>query len=158
MTTNAPRVVLARVREREYDDFFAMFETYHRELDPYDPDGVDEQWSIETYRAAVLDDLEGREMLWIRADGGRAGFVVVRTLPDWPHEEREVAEIAEFYVVPEMRRLGVGQAAVRALLSEHRRRGTYLVEASILRGNEPARAFWASLGFETRSIVTGLRL
>jgi predicted acetyltransferase len=154
--TDPPRVILVPVRERDYDDFFALFETYHHELDPYAPDAY-EQWSIETYRAAVIDDLEGREMLWIRADGERAGFVVVRTLPDWPHEDRMVAEIAEFYVVPETRRRGVGQAAVLALLAEHRRRGTHLVEAAILRDNEPARAFWAALDFETRSIVTGRR-
>ena len=151
--TNAPRVLLVRVREREYDDFFAMFETYHHELDPYAPE-ADEPWSIDLYRAAVLDDLDGREMLWIRADGERAGFVVVRTLPDWPYEDRTVAEVAEFYVAPEFRRRGVGAAAVTALLAEHRRRGTHLVEAAILRDNEPARAFWASLGFETRSVVT----
>ncbi len=155
---SAPRVVLARIREREHDDFFAMFEAYHHELDPYAPHEAGEPWSIELYRRAVLDDLEGREMLWIRADGQRAGFVVVRTLPDWPHEERDVAEIAEFYVTPEYRRHGVGRAAVLALLAEHRRRGTHLVEASVLLKNEPARAFWSSLGFETRSVVTGLRL
>jgi len=153
--TAAPRVVLTRIRDREYDDFFAMFETYHRELDPYAPHEAGDPWSIDLYRRAVLDDLEGREMLWIRADGQRAGFVVVRTLPDWPHEERDIAEIAEFYVAPEFRGRGVGRAAVHALLAEHRRRGTHLVEASVLHDNEPARAFWASLGFGTRSIVTG---
>jgi ribosomal protein S18 acetylase RimI-like enzyme len=151
-----PRVILVPVREREYDDFFAMFETYHRELDAYDPD-ADEPWSLDEYRAAVLDDLEGREQLWIRAGGDRAGFVVVRTLPDWPREERDIAEIAEFYVAPDFRRRGVGQAAVAALLAEHRRRGTHLVEASILRNNAAAHAFWAALGFETRSTVTRRR-
>ena len=112
---------------------------------------------MDEYRAAVLDDLEGREQLWIRADGERAGFAVVRTLPDWPREDRDVAEIAEFYVEPAFRRRGVGQAAVTALLAEHRRRGTHLVEASILRDNDAAHAFWAALGFETRSTVTRRR-
>ena len=152
-----PRVVLVPVREREYDDFFAMFETYHHELDAYDPDAANEPWSIEEYRTAVLDDLEGREQLWIRADGERAGFVVVRTLPDWPREDRDIAEIAEFYVVPDARRRRVGSAAVTALLAEHRRRGTYFIEASILRDNDAAHGFWAALGFETRSTVTRRR-
>jgi predicted acetyltransferase len=155
--TATPRVVLARIREREYDDFFAMFETYYRELDFYAPHETDDPWSIELYRSAVLDDLDGREMLWIRADGERAGFVVVRTLPDWPHETRDVAEVSEFYVVSHYRRGGIGRAAVQALLAEHRRRGTHLIEASILVDNEPARAFWAALGFDARSIVTGRR-
>jgi hypothetical protein len=46
---------------------------------------------------------------------------------------------------------------VEALLAEHRRRGTALVEAGILSGNQPARAFWAALGFELRSLQTARR-
>ncbi len=144
-------VVLVPVAGGEHDEFFAMVAVYHREMDAYDPGP---HFDIATYRRAVLDDMEGRELLWIEAGGERAGFAVVRTLPDWPHETRRVAEVTEFYVVPERRRTEIGRAAVEALLAEHRHRGTALVEAAILRRNERAQAFWAALGFEVQSVVT----
>jgi len=84
----------------------------------------------------------------------RRRFAVVRTNADWPNDERAIASITEFYVLPEQRRRGVGRAAIEALLAEHRRRGTALVEAAILALNEPAREFWAGLGFEVEFLQT----
>jgi ribosomal protein S18 acetylase RimI-like enzyme len=81
----------------------------------------------------------------------------VRLVDHWPQEERQIASIAEFTVLPAFRRRGIGTAAVRAVLDDQRARGTYEVEASILPGNEPAHAFWASLGFGVRSIITARR-
>lgn len=146
-------VELRIVTPAEYDDFFAMFATYHRELDAFDPAAPDGTTPARR-RQATLDDMGGRELLWVLADGSRAGFAIVRTLPDWPDTSREIASIAEFYIVPARRRSGVGRAAVEALRAEHRRRGSYRVEAEILRDNDAARAFWASVGFEVQSIVT----
>jgi ribosomal protein S18 acetylase RimI-like enzyme len=154
-------VRLRPVQPSEHDDWFAMLDVYLRELDPYDPDEhAAEAHSVELYRAAILDDLgpdSGRELLWIEADGERAGLLMVRTLPDFPDDSTNVADIAEFYVDPAFRRRGVGRAGVEALLAEHRGRGTRLVEAGILHRNLPAQGFWRALGFEPRSILTGRR-
>ncbi len=150
------RVELPAVASPEHDDFFSMLDVYLRELDPYDPLGPDRH-SIEQYRRAILADMEGRELLWIVADGERVGLAMVRTMDDWPDATSHVAEIAEFYVAPSHRRRGIGRAAVGSLLAEHRRRGTALVEASILRDNEAAVAFWAGLGFEVQSLQTARR-
>lgn len=154
----APAVRLRAVLPSELNAFFATFAAYHAELDPYDhdPRGAGAH-SLEAYRSAILDDIgpdSGRELLWIEAGVGRAGFAVVRTLPDWPDESTNVAEIAEFYIEPAFRRRGVGRAAVEAILADHRARGTRLVEASILRDNAPAQTFWRALGFEVQSVVT----
>ncbi|MCC6236734.1 MAG: GNAT family N-acetyltransferase [Dehalococcoidia bacterium] len=153
----APSVRLRDVRPEEQDAFFEAFAAYHTELDALDDDaGVH---SVEAYRAALLEDLEGsgRELWWIEADGERAGFAVVQTLPDWPDDRTDVAEITEFYVEPRFRRSGVGRAAVEAILADHRARGTRLVEAAILERNGAARAFWATLGFEARARLTARR-
>lgn len=149
-------VSLAAVAEREHDDFFAMFERYSLELAPYDPFGP-EAFDLPQYRRAVLADMEGRELLWIVEGGERAGFAMVRTSPDWPDASRSIASIVEFYVLPERRRAGAGRAAVEALLAEHRRRGTALVEAAVLRDNEGAKAFWAALGFDVQFLQTARR-
>jgi len=141
-------VTLLPIPPDEYDDFFELFEDYHEEMTDFDEDPEDVEDYMRHYRPAMLADMDGRELFWIESDGETAGFVVTRTLPDWPHEERMIAAIAEFYVDPDFRRAGVGTEAVEALLAEHRDRGTYLVEADILRLNEPAKAFWYGLGFE----------
>jgi ribosomal protein S18 acetylase RimI-like enzyme len=152
-------VRLRTVTPAEYDAFFAMLEVYLRELDPYDPDPSGAtRHTTEGYRAAVLEDLavadSGRELLWIEVDGARAGLCMTRTLPDWPDDSTNVAEITEFYVDPAHRRGGAGRAAIEVLLADHRARGTRLVEAAILRDNTPAHAFWRALGFEVQSVVT----
>lgn len=154
-------VRLRAVAPEEYDDFFAMFEVYQRELEPFEPSALRVTFHIEVYRAAVLEDLadtdSGRELLWIELGGARAGLCMTRTLPDWPDESTSVVEIAEFYLDAAYRRRGAGRAAVEALLAEHRRRGTRLVEAAILRDNAAAHVFWRALGFEVRSVVTARR-
>ncbi len=149
-------VELPAVASPEYDDFFSMLDVYLRELDPYDPLGPDRH-SIKEYQRAILGDMEGRELLWIVADGERVGLAMVRTMDDWPDATSRVAEVAEFYVVPSHRRRGIGRAAVESLLAEHRRRGTALVEAAILRDNDAAHAFWAGLGFVVQSLQTARR-
>ena len=150
-------VTIAPVEARDPDAFFAMLRAYMVELDRYDPAATDAPFDVDRYRDAMRRDADGREFLWILEDDARAGLAIVRTLPDFPDATRTVATIAEFYVLPGARRRGVGTAAVEALLAEHRRRGTDEVEAGILAGNAPALAFWARLGFVTRSVHTSRR-
>lgn len=149
MTT--PAVSLRPVQPPQFDQFLAMFDNYRRELERYDPDGPD-RVPLSRYGEALRDD--EHDIRWIEEGGQRAGFLVLRMLDDWPGESREIAEIAEFYVLPERRRSGLGAAAVAALLADLRARGITLVEASILEANGPARTFWAAQGFTARSIRT----
>lgn len=149
-------VVLRAVPPEEYDAYFAMLAEYAHELDQYDTEAIEDPWDAETHRAAVLDDMEGRELLWIEAGGERAGLAMVRVYPDFPDDSRDVAEIAEFTVLAAYRGQGIGTAAVEAILADHRARGTYSVDASVLRDN-PALAFWERLGFVVRSVNTSRR-
>ncbi|MDA1241385.1 MAG: GNAT family N-acetyltransferase [Chloroflexi bacterium] len=150
-------VTLEPVQPEDFDLYFAMMEPYHRELDVYDPHAEDSHGGERAYREAVLADMEGRELIWILVDRMHAGFAMVRVFPDWPDESRNVASIAEFYVLPPYRELGVGRAAVEAILADHRERGTFEVEAGILRDNAPAIGFWGRLGFELRFYQTARR-
>jgi ribosomal protein S18 acetylase RimI-like enzyme len=147
-------VRLTPVDPLDHDAFFAMFAVYHRELDAFDPTAADDPWDPEGHRRAMLADMEGRELSWIQVDGRRAGFVVTLIGPDWPDESRDVATISEFYVAPEYRRRRAGSAAVETLLADHRARGTYEVEASILRANAGALRFWERQGFHVRFYQT----
>lgn len=148
-------VSLVPVAEAERADLRAMMRDYFVELASYDPDPEDPNEHLARSWPEVLADILGGELQWIVADEQPAGFLIVRTLPDWPHTERLIASIAEFYVAPEFRRGGIGSAAVETLLAEHRDRGSYFVEADILVANEPAKAFWQRLGFEVQFLQTG---
>ena len=151
-------VTLRPVDPAEYDEFFAALAEYVHELDQYDPTANDDPWYPEIHRAAVLDDMEGRDVLWIEADGARAGFAMVRVYPDFPDDSRDVAEIAEFCVFAAFRGRGIGAGAVSAIIEDHRARGTHSIDASVLRGNEAALRFWERMGFIVRSVDTTLRL
>ncbi|TAK79830.1 MAG: GNAT family N-acetyltransferase [Dehalococcoidia bacterium] len=153
---SAPAVHLTPVAIDERDAFFDAYEAYSRELEPFDP--AHEPTDVGAYRDAVEDDLafadSGRELYWITADEVRAGFAVLRHLPDWLAPERLITTIAEFCVFASHRREGIGRAAVLAILAQERARGTYEVEAGILRDNATAHAFWRALGFEVRQVLT----
>lgn len=154
-----PEVRLTPVAVDERDAFFAAYEAYSQELEPYDP--AHEATDVAAYRAAVEEDLafedSGRELSWIVAGAERAGFVVLRHLPDWLDPGRMITTIAEFCVFASHRRHGVGRAAVEAILAQERARGTFEVEAGILRDNAGAHAFWGALGFEVRQVITARR-
>ena len=146
-------IELRAVDASERDAFFALLGDYLAELDAYELPW-DPAPPVAAYRRALDDDPGGQRLDWILAGGERAGFLVSRVVPDWPEEERDVAEVMECYVVPARRRRGVGQAAVEVWLAEQRDRGVQLVEASVLALNAPARAFWEQLGFELRAVQT----
>ena len=150
-------VTLEAVATADHAALLAVMRAYHRELDAYDRRTVGQPFDVVRYERALLDDLDDREFWWILADGERAGFVLVRTLPDWPDDSRMVATITDFYVAPAHRRRGVGSAAVEALLAAHRLRGTYEMEAAVLPDNAPALAFWQRLGFAVQYYQTARR-
>ena len=84
-----------------------------------------------------------RTPLAIWAGESLAGFSLLRdTTTAW--------SIAEFYVVPSWRRVGVGAAAASAIKAWCQADGRHAkLEAGTLRWNDSALAFWRSQGFET---------
>ncbi len=147
-------VELREIERSEFDDLFALVEPYVEELDAFDPIEPAGPTYVEAMREHYESDDEERELFWILEGGERAGFLLSRRYADWPAGEREMASISEFYVLPAQRRRGIGRAAVELWLALHRERGTWLVEADIMRDNASALAFWAALGFEVQMLQT----
>lgn len=140
----ATKVELVPVAEDDLDALFTIFVDYWRELDAADP-LTPLAYGVPEYRRALLCDREGRELLWIVADGERAGFAFTRVDEDWP-DNALIAEITEFCVLPAFRRTGIGRAAFRALSERCRARGATRLEADVLSGNAGAFAFWRACG------------
>ncbi|MFL5959152.1 MAG: GNAT family N-acetyltransferase [Gaiellaceae bacterium] len=91
----------------------------------------------------------------IEDQGEVAGLCLVRRRGDgW--------EIAEFAIVPERRRGGVGRAAVKALAELARAEGAKHLTAKVHPDNTRALPFWLAAGFReieaSGSIVTRLEL
>ena len=155
--SNPPKVALVPVLDRDFDELFAMFEVYCAEAEAYDALPGPAQTSDER-RADLLEGGESEQWEWIEVDGQRAGFLMSEVYEDEPGSADRTAEILECYVTREWRRRGVGRAAIEAWLAAERAAGTSLVEAGVLRDNEPARAFWAAMGFLERSVQLARRL
>jgi len=76
----------------------------------------------------------------IEADGEVVGFCLIRLRGrDWT--------VAEFTVIPEKRRQGVGREAVVAVLEEAGLTGASYVEAAVHAEKAEALAFWLACGF-----------
>jgi ribosomal protein S18 acetylase RimI-like enzyme len=90
---------------------------------------------FDTYWAA-----SARLPFLIEADGEVAGFCLIRIREGgW--------SIAEFSVVPERRRAGVGRAAIEAVAERARAAGAADLEAKIHPDNREALPFWLAVGF-----------
>lgn len=120
--------------------------------------GEDERETVRVLLAAYLYEFDGRiepypyfDAYWsepervpllIDVDGEVAGFCLVRIRDDdgW--------SIAEFTVVPQHRRHGVGRLAVDALADAARLQGATYLEAKVHPGNDRAARFWTGIGFQ----------
>lgn len=78
----------------------------------------------------------GRRPLWILADGERAGFVLLNRHS--PSGRGVDQTIAEFCIVPERRRCGIGRAAAFAALAT----APGIWELQVYRSNAEGMAFW----------------
>ena len=76
----------------------------------------------------------------IEVDGRAAGLCLIRVRDGgW--------SIAEFAVVPEERRAGVGRSAVEAVAERARAAGAAFLEAKVHPDNREALPFWLAAGF-----------
>ena len=123
--------------------------------------GLDDRELLRQFLAGYLFEFDGRtepypsfDAYWedpqrlpllIEADGEVAGFCLIRILDGgW--------SIAEFSVVPEQRRAGVGRAAVDAVAGRARATGAEHLEAKVHLDNRQALPFWLAVGF--REVAT----
>jgi GNAT superfamily N-acetyltransferase len=85
-------------------------------------------WLDGEYRAVLFEESEAT-----------AGYALYRRDPEYVY-------LRQFYVVPELRRRGIGRAAI-AWLRENAWR-CERVRLEVLVGNAPGIAFWRALGFK----------
>lgn len=91
---------------------------------------------------SVASELQNPLSLWLVAMEGEAlaGYVGSQSVMG----ESDVMNVA---VAPQFRRQGIGQALINTLVQELVQKGNYALSLEVRVSNEPARAFYAKLGF-----------
>ena len=107
-------IKLRRVPVEEKARLFDMMQIYIREFSAFEPVEPDEKgiYPYEIFDAYWEDPT--RIPFFIMADGKEAGLILVNR-NHYVRLWRESRSIAEFFVLPEYRRYGVGRAAARLL-------------------------------------------
>lgn len=121
---------LRRVHEAEKAQLWVFLSSYLQELSQYGE--VDLKYPF--YSRYWTDDV--RWPYFIENGEDIVGFVL---LNDWsPSQKGTDFGLAEFYILPEFRALGIGKRAFTRLLAQHP--GAW--ELSVMIGNETAKQFW----------------
>ena len=149
---DVPRVVLERASESSATLLGNLLELYTHDLSDIfsglevGPDGrfgyrrLPLYWTESDRRLAYI----------IKADGRIAGFAFVTAVPAGENGVRPSYDVAEFFVLRQYRRSGVGRDAAFALW--HLLPGRWTVR--VAEGNAGARVFWSNVVRELTSQAT----
>ena len=143
MTFGRGPVELERVPSSRGDELAHELSRYLAELDGLAPtrQGSAPRTAAEYRYFGTYWREPERLPLFVLAGGELAGFVLVRAIAgDW--------NIAEFSIRPELRRKGLGRAAVAALADLARQSESDYLTAEVQSWNSSAGLFWSACGFE----------
>ena len=159
MSETPPAVVSYRtVREDDYPVLVEMF----TQLNAYfykvgyrlpEPENVGQVW-LDSFRRTL-----GRfsNVFIAEIDGRVAGFMLCRLKRVPAHMGGVmVGELSDMWVIPEARRLGVGEKLSRLALDWLRLEGAHSVEIQILKDNEASWKLYERLGFQLEFRVVRL--
>ena len=114
------------------------------------------QFSAGTLEAMVeRDDILLADSFVIHGDGAPLGLALVATRP-WRGGTR--TRLAAMGVAPEGRRLGLGRALLRRVITGAEQRGSRQVLLEVFAANEPARRLYEGHGFMARRRLLGFTL
>lgn len=114
-----------------------LFQFYYYEFTAFKTWDVEDDGWFENHGLDGCWSTDERHPFLFRVDGKLAGFAIVdrRTSLDG---ERDVWDMADFFVLRRYQHQGIGERAARALLDRFRMRW----EIRVMRGNLGALAFW----------------
>jgi ribosomal protein S18 acetylase RimI-like enzyme len=137
-------------------DLLAEFRDWWRSSEPSDE-------SLRGTVAVLLSDPATEFVLGAPADGPAGGVAQLRyRMSVWIGAED--CWLEDLFVLERDRRHGLGRALVEASMERARARGARRMELDVQEDNQPALAFYRSLGFSTeprgraRTLLLGMRL
>lgn len=130
-------ITLSPIQADEIQALREMWELYVQDFLAFVPRAPRPDGRLESNEGFARMIAPPLELLWIRADGRVAGFVFIR-----PHSHVDgdptVSDVAQFFVLAQHRRAGVGRAA--AALAFARRPGRW--EVREMAAHLAAQRFW----------------
>lgn len=91
-------------------------------------------WLVKEYQASIFT-----------VDGATAGYALYKHEQDWTY-------LRQFFILPELRRQGLGRAAMRWLV-QNAWRNVRRIRLDVLVGNTAGISFWRSVGFHDYCIT-----
>ena len=133
-------VILEQVPYRSKQVLHHLLQLYLYEFTEYCPDDVNDEGVFEYKYFDAYWEEPDRTPFFVRVNGTLAGFVLVNT-HTYSYPEGEAHAIAEFFVMKQYRRKGVGKAAAFAVFDLFP--GKW--EVFETNTNVPAQQFWKSV-------------
>ena len=141
MSEDAQHVVRIAGLE-DVDSIGRLLHDFNREFDEPTP-------SPSELAARFRSLLEGGDTFVLLAGNGPDGVAVLRCrMAIW--SKGLECYLAELYVVPDLRGIGIGRALMNAALHEARQRGADTMDIGVDEPDEAARSLYESLGFSNR--------
>lgn len=109
---------IAKVQASERETLMNLLEKYQYEFSQWDKLDVDETGLYGYPYLHCYFEEAARHPYFIRVDGKLAGFVLVSDYPEAPGVPTDFT-LSEMFVMHKYRRMGVGRAAVKQVLSRH---------------------------------------
>lgn len=120
--------------------FHSLYKAYSDELAQYSSrlreDPITEKLIAKLYFNDILLD-----KYFIKADGETIGFIILQYVDKRYDVISPLWYIVEFYIAPEYRRQGYGEAAIKFFLEFYKKDFFYYV----LKENIPAKRFWGNI-------------
>ena len=97
-------------------------------------------------RVLTKDDYHARVLT---ANGNLIGFILCGMSEEPTYEKGRIGYIADCYIIPELRRHGLGRKLVEDARSILKTAGADTIQLNVLAKNDAAVAFWKQMGFST---------
>lgn len=132
------RFAIERATREDQALLFRILQFYYFEATQWSGEDLLEDGLYESDPAGVASYCEpdGVDAAWLlKVDGHPAGFVLVELIP---FEGGQIRELADLFVMPKYRRLGLAEVATRKIVPGHE--GPWLL--SVFRKDERALRYW----------------
>ena len=138
-------IALRDITIEEQDELREMVAAYWAELVPDAPVACDPRRAAAYFAEHFRFGDDTVSLWWVLIDATKAGFVRVDL---WATEDERGGFIRDFYILPGVRRGGVGTAVVQAIREVAERDGWVRIDLNVRADNPSGLAFWHAQGFD----------
>lgn len=142
---------IRKATENDFDIIQALNAALFAE-DEANDDAIDTHWpmsveGVEYYMKSLMDP---RKLVLIAEDRGTGkpiGYLIISSENKWRWRRVKTGELENMYVIPSLRRRGIGKALVGRAKEWAKTHGAERIYVSSYARNNTARAFYESAGF-----------